>query len=281
MCYYLNIFLATFFPHTHFSLTIFNSLKLSFSQEPVEISALGDFIYSKITILKNGQELAMRYANFSKYTNDNGITFMLDTDTGDIQLYARIVEREANGKLHLVHNPLLERVLYAHEHECLACSNYKSCPKSSYHSISVSSEKNELMLYLQVSLIPLPEAPNNSFHQFHLLISTADRSAFVLSPPFKIVEEITLSSNSMITTSVQFIFFNIYFTTTPFLTTPKDLQRKLVARHLRWLTDFLGAMLPDDDHAEDAWVALDNAITHKLRGRVLITCLISLKICNE
>lgn len=25
-------------------------------------------------------------------------------------------------------------------------------------------------------------------------------------------------------------------------------------------------MLPDDDNAEDAWVAFDNAVTHKLRS---------------
>lgn len=158
----------------------------------MDIVASGEFIFSKVTILKNGQELDMRYAHFTEYTNDNGLTFTLETDIGEINLYARIVQKDANGKLHLVHNPEYERVLTSHEHECTLCFEYKPCPKASYHSISVSSEKNELMLYFQLYLYPLLEAS-----KYHLLVSAGDRSAFVLSPPFKIVQEMSLSNNSM------------------------------------------------------------------------------------
>jgi hypothetical protein len=98
---------------------------------------------------KNNQQLALRFANFTEYSNDNGITFNLESDFGDLPLYARLVEKDSNGKLHLLHNHNYERVLVAHEHECPACTAYKPCSKSSYHSISVATEQNELMLYLQ------------------------------------------------------------------------------------------------------------------------------------
>lgn len=147
----------------------------------------------------------MRFANFTEYTNDNGITFNLESDTGDMLLYARIVEKDNSGKLHLVHNHEYERVLVAHEHECPTCSTYKPCPKSSYHSISVNAEQNELMLYLQV-YHALPDAVANS-SVFYLLVSTADRSVFVLSNPFKIVEEIHLSTNGMTSSSFSFFIF--------------------------------------------------------------------------
>jgi hypothetical protein len=213
-------------------------LRISFSQEPTEIIASGEYIFTKITLHKNNQQLGLRFANFHEYTNDNGITFNLESDNGDMPLYARIVEKDNSGKMHLVHNHNYERVLVAHENECPACSTYKPCSKSSYHSISVTAEQNELMLYLQVYHPPLPDAASSSL--YYLLVSTADRSVFVLSNPFRIVEEIHLSTNA--------------------------LKRKLKARYLRWLSDFMGSLIPDDDAAEDSWVALDNAITHKLRA---------------
>jgi hypothetical protein len=119
----------------------------------------------------------------------------MDTDIGDMKLYARIVQKDNNGKLHLVHNHDHERVLIAHEHECTACAEYKPCPKSSYHSISVAAEHSELIMYLQASHYADPDEATTDL--YHLLISTADRSAFILSAPFKIVKEVNLSNSRM------------------------------------------------------------------------------------
>lgn len=167
-----------------------NSLQLSFSNEPSAILASGEYLYAKVKILRDNKALNLRYAKFVEYTNNNGLTFSVEMgDSEEITLFVRVATRDNKGKLQLVHNPTSSnRVLSAHEQSCSACLNFKACSRSCYHSISVTVDESELMLFLHMqSDTPTP---------CQLLISTSNRNECALSSPVTIVDHAS-GENSM------------------------------------------------------------------------------------
>lgn len=78
-----------------------SSLHLAFEHNPEPVISTGEYIFSRVKLIKDGKDVVIRYASFERYEegDTNGVLFNVDIDGVETCIYARLLykDKSTNG----------------------------------------------------------------------------------------------------------------------------------------------------------------------------------------